>query len=29
MIIGVDAGNYEVKVVHQRGVDRFPSDIGE
>jgi plasmid segregation protein ParM len=29
MIVGVDAGNYEVKVVWQRGVDRFPSDLGE
>ncbi len=29
MIIGVDAGNYEVKVVWQKGVSRFPSDIGE
>lgn len=29
MIIGVDAGNYEVKIAHQKGVNRFPSDIGE
>lgn len=29
MIVGVDAGNHEVKVVHQKGTDRFPSDIGE
>jgi hypothetical protein len=29
MIVGVDAGNYEVKVVYQGGSDRFPSDLGE
>ncbi len=29
MIVGVDAGNYEVKAVGQRGQDRFPSDLGE
>jgi len=29
MIVGVDAGNYEVKVVNPRGYDRFPSDLGE
>lgn len=29
MIVGVDAGNYQVKVVHKKGVDIFPSDIGE
>ncbi len=29
MIIGVDAGNYQVKVVHGKGVDMFPSDLGE
>ncbi|HZK02003.1 MAG TPA: hypothetical protein VFC96_03980, partial [Anaerovoracaceae bacterium] len=29
MIIGVDAGNYQVKVVSHKGVDIFPSDIGE
>lgn len=29
MIVGVDAGNYQVKVVHRKGVDIFPSDIGE
>lgn len=29
MIVGIDAGNYQVKVVHQTGVDIFPSDLGE
>lgn len=29
MIVGVDAGNYQVKVVHRKGVDIFPSDIEE
>lgn len=29
MIVGVDAGNYQVKVVSQNGVDIFPSDLGE
>ena len=29
MIIGVDAGNYQVKTVSEKKVDIFPSDIGE
>ncbi len=29
MIVGIDAGNYEVKVISKKGADRFPSDIGE
>lgn len=29
MIVGVDAGNYEVKTVFQKGHDRFLSDLGE
>ncbi len=29
MIVGLDAGNYEVKAVFQGGHDRFPSDLGE
>ncbi len=26
MIVGIDAGNYEVKVISKKGADRFPSD---
>lgn len=29
MIVGIDAGNYEVKVAGPYGVDKFPSDLGE
>lgn len=29
MILGIDAGNSEVKVCHEKGVFKFPSDISE
>ncbi len=29
MIIGIDAGNYEVKAISPTGSDKFPSEIGE
>jgi len=28
-VVGIDAGNYEVKTMGPYGVDRFPSDLGE